>query len=191
MSAKKLTIKTDRFFIRNFSGKDLEDFYAYRSSPEVMKYQGMDAMNKQQAKDFIESQQDKIYGKPGEWVQYAIEENETKKIIGDCAIKLQENDPRIAEIGITINPDYQKKGFAKEVMIGLMTWLFEIKNIHRLTEIVDEENTSSIKLLKSLHFRKEGHFIKNVYFNNKWGSEFQYAMLNSEWRIKKYTIAFS
>ena len=187
---EKLSINTERLTIRNLEIKDLSDFYVYRSNPEVTKYQGFDIMDKQQASDFIERQADKLYGKPGEWVQYGIEENKTKTLIGDCAIKL-EDDPRIAQIGITINPGYQKKGYAKEVMIGLMTWLFEVKNIHRLTEIVDEENTSSINLLKSLHFRKEGHFIKNVYFNNKWGSEFQYAMLNSEWRIKKYTIAFS
>ena len=75
---EKLNINTERLTIRNLESKDLADFYAYRSNPEVTKYQGFDTMNKQEASDFIESQTDKLYGKPGEWVQYGIEEKRNK-----------------------------------------------------------------------------------------------------------------
>jgi len=36
-------------------------------------------------------------------------------------------------------------------------------------------------LLKSTGFKQEGHFIENIFFKGKWGSEFQYAMLQREW----------
>ena len=54
-----------------------------------------------------------------------------------------------------------------------------------LSEIVDAENQASISLLKSIGFRQEGHFIENVFFKGKWGSEFQYAMLKREWDMRK------
>ncbi len=63
--------------------------------------------------------------------------------------------------------------------------MFSINGFHRVTEIVDVENIASIRLLKSLGFKQEGHFIENIFFNGKWGSEFQYAMLKQEWEINE------
>ena len=181
---KKLSIITNRLHIRNLLVTDLEHFYQYRSNPEVTKYQGFDVMNREQCRDFIISQQDKSFGKAGEWVQYAIEDKATQLLIGDCAIKLDLYDIRLAEIGITISDLHQQKGYAKEVLTAILDWLFETQHIHRVTEIVDAENAASIQLLKSLKFRQEGHFIENIFFKGKWGSEMQFAMLKREWETK-------
>jgi ribosomal-protein-alanine N-acetyltransferase len=180
-----INIQTKRLSIRHLKLSDLSDFHIYRSNPEVTKYQGFDVMTIKQAEEFIKDNATKYFGKAGEWVQYGIENNETKQLIGDCAIKLDQYDTRIAEIGITISHREQKKGFAKEVLLGIMAFLFDIKEIHRVVEIVDAENIASINLLKSSGFRKEGHFIENIFFKGKWGSEFQYAMLKREWDGRK------
>jgi len=176
-----LSISTDRLLIRNLKPSDLEEFHLYRSNPEVTKYQGFDIMTIAEAEDFINSQKDKLFGLPGEWVQYGIELISDKLLIGDCAIRLNINDPRIAEIGITISQLYQNKGFGKEVLQGIVAFLFNEKNVHRIVETVDTENIASIKLLKSVGFRLEGHFVENIFIKGKWGSEFQYALLKSEW----------
>jgi len=180
-----INLVTPRLQIRNLKVTDLFDFHTYRSNPDVTRYQGFDVMTLEQAEEFIKAQTEKRFGKPGEWVQYGIEKKETGKIIGDCAIKLELNDSRIAEIGITISQLEQRKGYAKEVLFGILTFLFDVKGIHRVVEIVDVENTASIKLLESSGFKKEGHFIENIFFKGKWGSEFQYAMLKREWDDNK------
>lgn len=176
-----LLIQTTRLNIRHLGLSDLSDFHSYRSNPEVTKYQGFDVMTIEQAEEFIKDNSPKHFGKAGEWVQYGIENIETGKLIGDCAIKLDLYDTRIAEIGITISHLEQQKGFAKEVLLGILAFLFDTKEIHRVVEIVDVENIASINLLKSTGFRQEGHFIENIFFKGKWGSEFQYAMLKREW----------
>lgn len=176
-----LNIETKRLTIRQLQLADLADFHRYRSNPEVTKYQGFDVMTEEQARDFIQDNLTKNYGKAGEWVQYGIEHKGNNQLIGDCAIKLDPYDTRIAEIGITISHLEQKRGYAKEVMLALLAFLFDTKEIHRVVEIVDAENTASICLLKSLGFRQEGHFIENVFFKGKWGSEYQYAVLKREW----------
>ncbi len=178
---KILNINTERLNIRHLELSDLANFHIYRSNPEVTKYQGFDVMTIDQAEEFINDNSTKSFGKAGEWVQYGIENRETNQLIGDCAIKLDQYDTRIAEIGITISHLEQKKGFAKEVLNGILTFLFDIKEIHRVVEIVDAENVASINLLKSIGFRQEGHFIENVFFKGKWGSEYQYAMLKRDW----------
>ena len=178
---ENLSIITDRLKIRNLQPTDLLEFHIYRSNPEVTKFQGFDVMTIEQAEEFINSQSEKLFGQLGEWVQYAIVNNVTEKLIGDCAIKLDQHDSRIAEIGITISHLHQKNGYAQEALLGIMNWLFNIKKIHRVVEIVDVENTASINLLKSIGFKQEGHFIENIFFKGKWGSEFQFAMLKREW----------
>ncbi|MFZ5946770.1 MAG: GNAT family N-acetyltransferase [Stygiobacter sp.] len=180
-----LSIQTTRLNIRHLSITDLSDFHFYRSNSEVTKYQGFDAMTMEQAEEFIKDNSTKHFGKAGEWVQYGIEKTETRQLIGDCAIKLDLYNPRIAEIGITISHLEQKKGYAKEVLIGVLTFLFDTVKIHRVVEIVDAENVASINLLKSTGFRQEGHFIENIFFKGKWGSEFQFAMLRREWDERK------
>ena len=181
---KNFKITTNRLIIRELLPTDLGDFHDYRSNPEVTKYQGFDVMDLKQAEDFIKKNAFNVFGKPGEWIQYGIENIETQKLIGDCAIKLDLYDIRIAEIGITISHFHQKKGFAKEVLTGILNFLFYTKEIHRVVEIVDVENTASINLLKSLGFRQEGHFLENIFIKGKWDSEFQFAMLKREWELK-------
>jgi ribosomal-protein-alanine N-acetyltransferase len=180
-----LNIQTERLFIRPLGLSDLIDFHTYRSNPEVVKFQGLDVMTIEQAEVFIHENATKNFGLTGVWVQYGIEENLTKTLIGDCAIKLHADDTRIAEIGITISHREQKMGYGKEVLIGVLSFLFDKKGIHRVVETVDAENIASIRLLKSAGFRLEGHFIENIFFKGKWGSEFQYAMLKREWDERK------
>ena len=182
---EKLNIETDRLQIRNLKPTDLSDFHFYRSNPEVTKYQGFDVYTLEQSREFIQGQKDKNFGKAGEWVQYGIALKSTQKLIGDCAIKLNADDIRIAEVGITISHTAQQNGYAKETMRGILNFLFSRNEFHRVVEIVDAENIASIQLLKSLGFKQEGHFIENIFFNGKWGSEFQYAMLRSEWEALK------
>lgn len=180
-----LSISTDRLLLRHLKASDIDDFFIYRSNPEVTKYQGFDIMTKDECIHFISCNEQKTFGKKGEWVQYAIEHKDSGRLIGDFAIKLDHSDSRLAEIGMTLSHLHQKKGYAKETMIGILTWLFEQQNIHRVTEIVDVENVASIKLLNSTGFREEGHFIENVFLKGRWCSEFQFAILKREWDLFK------
>ena len=176
-----MKINTDRLAIRNLNLSDLNNFHAYRCLPEVALYQGYDVMDKEECEKFIQEYQDKELGMPGEWVQFAIVQKVSGQLIGDCAIKLHAPDPRIAEVGMSIAPKFQQKGYAKEAMRGIIEFLFIKKDVHRIVEITDAENTAAVQLLESLGFRQEGHFIENIWFNNKWGSEYQFALLKREW----------
>ncbi|MEY5034854.1 MAG: hypothetical protein RL447_1232 [Bacteroidota bacterium] len=178
-------IRTTRLQIRPLTLADLADFHFYRSNPEVTQYQGFDVMTKEQAEQFIVENSKLTIGTLGEWVQYGIEHVESKRLIGDCAIKLEKSDDRMAQIGITLSPTEQRKGYAKEAFRGILAFLFETNHIHRVSAIVDAENIASIHLMKSIGFRQEGHFIENIFFKGKWGSEMQFALLRREWADTK------
>lgn len=176
---EKLLLHTERLTIRNLRPPDLEDFHRYRSNEDVCRYQGFGVFSPEQAADFIAQQSGKSFGTIGEWVQYGLELKSSRQLIGDCAIRLMEDGQ--AEIGITVSHLEQKRGYAKEAMLGLMKFLFEVQQVHRIVETADAENKASIKLLRSVGFRQEGHFIENIFFKGKWGSELQFALLKREW----------
>ena len=178
---QKLLIETERLLIRDLRLSDLDDFHFYRSNEDIAKYQGFYVMDLKKAKEFIIEQKDRSFGEPGQWVQYGIENRSTQKLIGDCAIRLDENNIQVAEIGITISHLHQRNGFAKEAMRGIFSFLFNTQNVQRIVETVDVENLASIKLMESLGLQKEEHSLEKIFFKGKWSHEIQYSIVKSEW----------
>ncbi|MFK8102807.1 MAG: GNAT family N-acetyltransferase [Saprospiraceae bacterium] len=183
-----LNLKTKRLHLRALQMSDLADFHQYRSNPVVTQYQGFDVMTLEAARQFITTNSTRTFGKAGEWVQYAIADLQTEQLLGDYAIQLDAQDVRIAQVGMTISHLHQRKGYAKEALLRILAFLFEEQSVLRVVEIMDAENTAAIRSLESVGFRQEGHFIENIFFKGKWGSEYQYAMLKREWEENKAKI---
>ena len=52
--------------------------------------------------------------------------------------------------------------------------------MHRVVATTDAKNVASYRLLEKLGFRREAHFLQNIFFKGAWGDEYQYALLHSE-----------
>jgi RimJ/RimL family protein N-acetyltransferase len=170
-----------RLLLRRFKDSDVEPFLAYRNDPEVARYQSWETTSRVEALAFIEEQKALEPAIPGQWFQIALELKETGALIGDCAIKINEQDARQAEIGFTLSRQYQGKGFASEAVSRVLDYAFVQLSLHRVIAITDCENAQSVALLERLGMRREGHFIQNVWFKGKWGDEYLYAILKEEW----------
>ena len=75
--------------------------------------------------------------------------NSNQEIIGDIGVLL--NDDK-AEIGFTIAPDFQRKGFALESVTCLLSYLFQITGINMIFAYSDPKNMASINLLQKIGF---------------------------------------
>ena len=84
------------------------------------------------------------------------------------------------EIGFTFSQIYQGKGLATEAVKLILHHCFTALHLHRITATTDCENLKSIQLLERLKFRREAHYVENVWFKGHWGSEYVYAMLANE-----------
>jgi RimJ/RimL family protein N-acetyltransferase len=178
-------LKTSRLILRPFQEPDLATFTAYRSDPEVARYQSWEApYSLAQAAVYLEEMRQAQPGKPGEWYAFAIERQSDPGIIGDCAFQVLSNDPLQAQIGYTLAREHWKQGYAAEAVKGLLDYLFEEFNLHRITASCDAENTASFLLMERVGMRREAQFIENIWFKGSWGSEFVYALLRSEWSLK-------
>jgi RimJ/RimL family protein N-acetyltransferase len=120
-------------------------------------------------------------GVPGKWYQVGIFLLDSGKLIGDCGFRVVKDDPEQAEIGITLAPEFQNKGYATEAVKALLHYLLVSLNKHRVFGSVDPRNTSSMRLLERIGMRKEAHFVKSLQFRGEWVDDMIFAMLAEEW----------
>ncbi len=179
-----MNLETERLILRNLRESDLEDFHSFRSNPEICKFQGFDAFTIEDSKKFIEEQKDLQFGTPGKWVQTGIVWKENNKLIGDFALKPEAHEPRIIEIGITLDLDYQGKGIAVETFKRVFDHLFDETETQRIFGILDVENVGSLRLVENLNFRREAHYKKSYWDKNmnEWRDEYLYAFLKKDWK---------
>ena len=178
-------IESERLVLRRFQDSDLVPFVAYRNDPEVARYQSWDSFDEQEARAFIREMGLVQPGMPGEWFQFAIESKEGRILIGDCALQVDGQEPYRAEIGFTLAREHQGRGFASEAVSRLLDYAFEELNLHRIVAIADCRNEPSWTLLERVGLRREGHFLKSVWFKGEWSDEYLYAVLRDEWLGKR------
>jgi RimJ/RimL family protein N-acetyltransferase len=101
-------LSTERLVLRRFRPEDLDAFVAYRSDPEVARYQSWEAPYRpSQARQFLHELAAVHPDTPGEWFQFAVALRHTDRLIGDCGTHVGAEDPRQAEIGFTLAPPHQ------------------------------------------------------------------------------------
>ncbi len=99
----------------------------------------------------------------------------------DCALRVDESDARLGEIGFTLSRKYQGQGLGAEAVRALLGYVFDTLRMHRVIGVTDAKNTAAAAVLERMGMRREGHFIENIFFKGAWGDEFQYALLSREW----------
>lgn len=181
--AGALKIQTDRLLLRRFRSADLDAFVAYRSDESVARYQSWDeSYSKADAERFLAEDSNVTPGEPGRWLQIAIEEPGTGNLCGDCAVRVSAEQPRTAELGVTLAPNHQNHGIASEAVTATLDWLFGEQDIHRVYAQTDDRNKAAQRLLEKLGFRLEARLIEADWFDGEWTTPRIYALLEKEWR---------
>jgi aminoglycoside 6'-N-acetyltransferase len=171
-----------RVVLRRFRPQDGAEFVAYRSNAEVARYQGWDAPYSAEAGErFIRQMMTAHPDTPGEWFQFAVALRATGPLIGDCAAMPRADDPRQCEIGFTIAPEYQGRGYATEAVRLLLGYLFA-RGKHRITAVCDARNAASVAVLERLAMRREGHLRQSTWAKGEWTDDLLYALLQDEWQ---------
>jgi len=177
-------LRSVRLSLRRLQPGDAASLCAYRSLPEVARYQYWDSFGPDDAARLIKEQSAAEPGVPGTWFQLAIVKSATNCVIGDCGLHCRKEDPRQMEIGITLAPSHQGFRYADEAVECLLDYVFGSLDKHRVFASTDVLNRPAIGLCRRMGFRQEAHLVENVWFKGKWGSEYLYAMLKSEWKTR-------
>ncbi len=178
------SLETPRLMIRQFRDSDLEPFLAYRNDPAVYRYQGWKVpFSRQAGLDFIAKMKAAVPGVPGEWLQLALEHKESGAMLGDVAFHLTSSNPRQAYLAYSLARSAWGQGYATEAARKLLDYLFRVRDLHRVIADCDVDNAASIRLLERLGFRREAHYRESFWIEaeSRWGDEYLYALLQSEW----------
>ncbi|MEZ9820504.1 GNAT family N-acetyltransferase [Shewanella sp. 10N.286.45.A1] len=168
----------DDLTIREFELVDLETFARYRAMEAVAQYQSWNDYSIEKANSLYESMQGHQFGEVGQWFQLAIVATHSNNLLGDFAIHFI--DAEQVEVGFTLAPEHQGKGIATKALSAFIDYLFNDMKKHRIIATTDCDNHPSYQLLERVGFRREAHFIDNIFFKGAWGSEFQYGLLKHD-----------
>ncbi|MDF1839378.1 MAG: GNAT family protein [Planctomycetota bacterium] len=175
------TITTDRLLLNRLGQADAPALFAYRSLPDVARFQSFEPNSMEDAEAFIRSCAGVEFGAAESWAQLAVRSKETDELLGDVGIHFLEEGTQQVEIGFTIAPKFQGRGLGSEAVCGLIDCLFGILTKHRVTASVDPRNAASMALLKSVGLRQEAHFHESLCFKGEWVDDVVWAMLRKEW----------
>jgi RimJ/RimL family protein N-acetyltransferase len=177
-------IDTDRLVLTRLRTSDAEALFAYRSLPEVARYQGWAPVVVEDATDFIRSMERVEFDSPGTWFQFGIRARKSGDLVGDLGVHFLDDGEQV-EIGFTMSPEWQGRGLATEAVTGLLDHLFRTLHKHRVCASVDPRNAPSLRLLRRIGMRLEGHFAQSVPVGGEWTDDLAAAVLASEWNERE------
>ena len=176
-------IVTERLVLRPLQLDHVPAFAAYRSHPDVARYQSWDTTySPADAERLVASQDGVELGHPGPWVQLAALDRVSGALCGDCAVRVATDQPRTAEVGVAFAPAKQGTGLATEALGAVVAELFERHDAHRVYAQADDRNLPVHRLLERLGFRCEARLVEADWFKGEWTTPRIYATLRREWR---------
>ncbi len=177
-----MLLETERLILRDMVPEDRQAIFDYRSDAGTNKFQSWIPETPEEVDGFIEKN-DKEFNLPETWYQILITDKETDGVIGDIGIHFFGEENSQVELGITVNKKFHGKGYAAEALKGVIDYLFNNLQKHRIIASVDPENTGSLRLMERVGFRKEGHFVKSLFWKNQWLDDIIYALLKEDWKL--------
>lgn len=147
------SLVTERLVIRPFAWADVDAFHAYRSDPEVAKWQGWSLpYSRADAESFVAAMVAAPQFRPGEWTQVGVAARGAPEVLlGDFGVRIEAEEPT-AEVGVTFSRAAQGQGYATEALRALVAHLLVDRDCTRVVAITLVENEPTQRLLARVGF---------------------------------------
>lgn len=113
------------------------------------------------------------------WFVRFIVLKESREIIGSTSFHGRPDENGMIEIGLGIEPEFHRKGFAKEALMAMWLWALEQPGVKSFRYTVSPENLPSIKVIKFFGFPFTG-----VQIDEEDGPENIYEISTADFREK-------
>ena len=151
---KVVTLETERLILRNYRLSDFEDHFKLCADPDVMRYllggKPMSRLEAWRHMAFLVGHWELLgYG------YFAAVEKATGKFVGRIGFTNPEGWPGF-EVGWTISPEFQGRGFATEGGRFLLQYAFDEMGRDHVISVIHPENKPSIRVAEKLGQKLEG-----------------------------------
>jgi RimJ/RimL family protein N-acetyltransferase len=146
-------IETERLLLRRSRPEDAETISAYRSDPQVHRYQGWERTDADGIRTEIELMAGRAPGEAGGWVQLSVEERDGGRLVGDVGLSPADDEPGVIKVGYTITPERQGRGYATEAVRALIAYAFDELGAEVVRAYASARNLPSIKVAEKVGMR--------------------------------------
>ena len=149
-------LDSKRLYVRHFKKEDLNIVYKYRNDEKCFKYQSYSCFSQNDLlKMFEENKTKNLYSENG---NFALVLKENNQLVGEIFVS-NKKDTKEYFIGFTVIPEFQRKGYAFEIVSELLVQMATTLIDYEFICTVYEKNTKSVNLIKKLEFKKFNSFI--------------------------------
>jgi RimJ/RimL family protein N-acetyltransferase len=195
-------IRTERLIVRPYEERDLDDLHALTSDPEAVRYLYWEVHTLDETREVLVKRMGQAeLTEEGQWLHLAValggpdQRNAMGRtglgaefdgaVIGNVALRWHSERHRQGEIGFTLRPAFQGKGYAREAAEAMLRLGFEELGLHRIHGACDTRNEPSWRLMERLGMRREAHFVEDEIFKGEFADQYIYAILDREWRARQ------
>lgn len=157
-----MEIVTVRLRLDALCDEDAEALFAYRGDPAVARFQGWKPASVADARRFIETQHGLAPDTPDTWWQRAIRLRDSGELIGDLGLHFV--DDRTVELGISLAPAQQRKGYAREALEVMLDFVFGGLRKQGAVAFVEPRNFMCMRLLEGLGMHRRDSQAGDVRF---------------------------
>jgi RimJ/RimL family protein N-acetyltransferase len=183
-------IRTGRLNLRLMTERDVDAVLSYQGRDDVTTYLTHGPRSREEVAEMVDR-----YGsarrleKDGDWIEPAIEVD--GRLIGHLYLKVHSVEHLGAEIGWTLHPDAQGRGFATEGATALLDLAFGELGLHRVRAELDPRNAASIALCRRLGMREEAWHVRDFRDERApggWADTGVWAILDEEWTARRRDV---
>ncbi len=153
--------------LRALEPEDLEVLYKWENDTDVWRFgSAMSPYSKYILRQYITDAQTDIF--ESKQLRFMITLIQDQSTIGTIDLYNFDALNSRCGIGIYIDPEYRKKGFAKQAINLLQNYVFHFLKINQLYALIPESNKASLQLFNSSGFFKSGVLQQWISDNDKY-----------------------
>jgi len=174
------TLTTERLTLRRMKTSDWRDMYEYASRRDVTEYLLWEPhSDPDQTRDYLSYLQTRY--RTGDFYDWAVIDNESKRMIGTCGFTTLDFQNNAAEVGYVINPNFWGRGLATEAVRRVMDFGFMELNVHRIEAKYIVGNDRSRRVMEKCGMTFEGVRRGSMYIKGRYRDIGCCAILSEEY----------
>ncbi len=166
--------------LRDFRHDDLDASLRVVGDDRVTRWLSFDSLTREQQAERLAGAIKRAAENPrSEWY-LGITTQTADDLIGFARIGL--SGVKAGKLGYAIAADHWGNGYATDAAQVMITFGFQVLDLHRITAAIGPDNAASIAVVKKLGFAREGRLRDHVFTNGAWRDSDLYSVLVHEWK---------
>ena len=121
------------------------------------------------------------YAEPGkdDSAQFAVDVDGS--LVGRAGLFAVDNLARHAEVGLSLLPEHQGKGYGRDVLRVLLGYAFRSRNLHRVHLQTLASNEQALRAYRAVGFVEEGRLRDHAWVEGAYDDVVLMAVLRQDW----------